>query len=121
MTILGAFIRAVVVTVSMWVGQTVIGPSNKTGLWAMASLGIASAIVGVVITRYVAHTRRRLSAAGLQFLATTLVLEVFYLLLPKVHPLTSGSDAGLALAIGVISGLSEWIVPDLSPIRRPRT
>lgn len=121
MAILGALFRAVVVALAIWVGQTVLAPSNKTGIWAMVSLGIASALAGMLLTRYAVRSHGRISGAGLQFFATTAVLEIFYWLLPKYYPATAGYDAGLAVAVGLLSGLSEWIVPDLTMIKKPRT
>jgi len=120
-TVLIALIRTVVVAVAIWVGQSLLGPSHKTGIWAMVSLGIASAIAGVLLTRVVARSHRRVQEAALQSVATAVILAVYYLLLPISHIITAGYDLMLVIGVAVLSGLSEWMAPDIAPITKPRT
>lgn len=119
MTILRALFRTMVVGLSIWIGQNLV-PANTTGIWAMVSLGIASAIGGVILTRYMAHTKHRGQEAILQFVATSVILELYYLLLPK-HPAMEAADAALAALVGVASGISEWLVPDVRASTTRRT
>ena len=121
MTTLRALFRAVIVALAIWVGQNLVSPVNTAGVWAMISLGIASALAGVLLTRYVARSSARLQEAGLQFVATTVSLVLFYWFLPK-HGAMAGWDVVLAVGVGVVSGATEWIVPDLArPARIRRT
>lgn len=117
MTTLRALFRAVVVALAIWVGQNLVAPVNTAGIWAMISLGIASALAGALLTQYLAKSSRRIADASLQFVATTVILALFYWFLPK-HGSMAGRDLILAVGVGAISGITEWLVPDLA---RPAT
>ncbi|NMP23275.1 hypothetical protein [Sulfobacillus harzensis] len=112
---LRALFRAVVVALAIWAGQSLVPSSNRAGIWAMVSLGIGCAVLGVILVKAVWTADGRMARAGLQFLATAVILEVFYWLLPKTIGM-GVSDFVLALAIGIVSGLSEWVAPDV-PMR----
>lgn len=120
MTTLRALFRAVVVALAIWAGQSIIVSANKTGTWAMVTLGIASAIGGVLLTRFLAHTDNRLGESGLQFVATAAILVLYYWLLPKNAAMV-GPDLGLAVSVAILSGLAEWLVPDVVAPRKRQT
>ncbi len=109
---LRALFRAVVVALAIWAVQSMVPTANRAGIWAMVSLGIASAVLGLIMVKAVWTAESRLAHAGLQFLATAVIIEVFYWLLPKT-PGMGVSDFLVALIIGVISGASEWLAPDM--------
>lgn len=110
MTLIRAFFRAVIVALAVWAGQSIL-PANRVGIWAMVSLGIAAAILGLLFTHILTHPKSRGTSAAWQFAATAIVLFAFYWLIPK-HPLMVGPDMTLVIAIAIISGLSEWFVSD---------
>jgi uncharacterized membrane protein YeaQ/YmgE (transglycosylase-associated protein family) len=115
MTVIRAFFRTVVVALAIWAGQVILRPRvNSMGLWAMISLGIAAAVFGALLTRLLTATRSRWMEGFLQFVATSIVLLAYYLVLPK-HPLMEGPDLALSIAVGALSGLTEWLVPEGAP------
>jgi hypothetical protein len=118
-TVLRGLFRTVVVALSILAAQIIVR-ANTVGFWAMVSLGIGSAVAGVLVTRYVAHARTRRQEALWQFVVTTLLLEGYYLVLPKLS-VWAIPDAILAGAVGVVSGLSEWVVPDVAAVTTRRT
>lgn len=109
---LRALFRAVVVSLAIWAVQSMVPTANRTGIWAMVSLGIASAVLGLIMVKAVWTAESRMAHASLQFLATAVVMEVFYWLMPTT-PGMGVSDFLVALVIGVISGASEWVAPDV--------
>ncbi len=113
MALLQAFFRAVVVASAIWAGQTALAPANKMGIWAMVSLGIASGLLGLILTRVATRADTRALSAMLEFLGTTVILAVFYLLLPKSLAAWA-ADFVLAVVVGAVSGLVEWVLPDHS-------
>lgn len=111
MTMTRAVVRAVVVALAIWAGQTVMPSSNRIGIWAMVSLGIGSAVLGMLLTRLITYSHRRWSAGLLNFVGTTVILLGFYLLLPK-RPAMVMPDLILAFEVGVLSGLTEGFLPE---------
>jgi hypothetical protein len=111
MMILRGMIRVVILALTIWVGQGIVAFSTKTGIWAMVSLGIAAALAGMLLLRYVLPMKSRGSQALIQFATTGLLVEAYYVLVPRpayqVVP-----DILLALGVATVSGLFEWFVPD---------
>lgn len=107
-----ALIRALIIAVAIWVGQLLLPPSHKAGIWAMVSLGIASALVGLVLIEVVGRRPSRLAEAAWHFFSTLVIMEAFYLLLPRVSLRSFNADFILALGVAVVSGLSQWLVRD---------
>ncbi len=108
-----ALLRALVIALAIWVGQLVLTASHKAGIWAMVSLGIASAILGLGLVEVFAAHRGRRAQVTWHFLATLIVMEAFYMLLPRVSIPAFNADFVLSLGVAVISGLSEWLVKDM--------
>ncbi len=107
-----ALLRALVIAIAIGVGQILLTPSHKVGIWAMVSLGIASALVGLVVVETLWKHRSRIAAAAWHFFSTLVVMEAFYLLLPRVSLRSFNADFILALGVAVVSGISEWMIGD---------
>lgn len=107
-----ALLRALVIAIAIWVGQVVLSPSHKAGVWAMVSLGIASALLGLLVGEILWRHRSRIGAAAWHFFSTLVVMEVFYLMLPHVSLRSFNADFILSVGVAVVSGVSEWMVAD---------
>lgn len=103
-----ALLRTVIVGLAIWAFQTLLRPVNVVGIWAMVSLGIASAIVGYLLTDIVTHARTRALTAMWHFVGTLVVLEGYYALLPKHVSMVMG-DILLALVVAILSGFLELL------------
>lgn len=106
-----ALFRSVVIAVALWVGQSLVKPINHIGIWAMVSLGIASALFGVVLIKTLFHHANRSGEAFVQFIASGVILEVFYLVVPKAPRMAAG-DFTLAVLVALVSGFAEWLAPE---------
>lgn len=124
MALLRALMRAVIIALAIWAGQAVIVQANHAGIWAMVTLGIGSAVLGLILTRYLIHPGGRGQEGGIQFFSTGIVVGVFYALLPK-RPGMALADFVLTLGVAVVAGLTEGFVPDhvvdRKGTRKPRT
>lgn len=107
-----ALVRALIIAVAIWVGQLLLPPSHKAGIWAMISLGIASALLGLLLVEVVGRRASRVAEAAWHFVSTLVILEVFYLLLPRVSLSSFNADFILALGVALVSGLSQWLMRD---------
>ena len=107
-----ALVRALIIAAAIWVGQLLLPAAHQAGIWAMVSLGIACALLGLVLVGMVSRRSSRLAEAAWHFFSTLMTLEVFYLLLPRGSLRSFNADFMLALGVAVVSGLSQWLVRD---------
>ncbi len=106
-----ALFRSVVIALALWAGQSLVKPVNHIGIWAMVSLGVASALLGVILIETLFHEASRSGQAFVQFIAAGVILEIFYLVVPK-GPRMAAGDFTLAILVALMSGLAEWLAPE---------